>query len=163
MTVVRPFNTYGPRQSARAVIPTIIVQALAGTDPIRLGSITPTRDFNFVKDIAEGFAVVGESSDGVGDVVNLGSNFEISIGQVVEAISDAIGREITVETDEDRVRPAASEVDRLWADNTKALQIYGWKPNHGGLDGFYRGIAETVEWFSVPANRAAYKPGTYNV
>lgn len=163
VTVVRPFNTYGPRQSARAVIPTIIVQALATTDPIHLGSTSPTRDFNFVKDIAEAFAMIGESSDGLGEVINLGSNFEISIGQVVEAISAAIGREIAVETDEARVRPEASEVDRLWADNSKASQIFGWSPEHGGLEGFRRGIAKTVEWFSEPTNRAAYKPGTYNV
>ena len=163
VTVVRPFNTYGPRQSARAVIPTIIVQALASTDPIHLGSTTPTRDFNFVKDIAEGFAMIGESTEGLGEVVNLGSNFEISIGQVVEAIGAAIGRDIAVETDEARVRPEASEVDRLWAANAKASEIYGWTPSHGGLGGFHKGIAKTVEWFSEPANRAAYKPGTYNV
>lgn len=163
VVVARPFNTYGPRQSARAVIPTIITQALAGTNPIRLGALSPTRDFNFVKDIANAFATVGESTDGVGEVVNFGSNFEISIRQVVEAVAAAIGREIEVQTDEDRIRPADSEVDRLWADNSKASEIFGWTPEYGGLDGFYKGIAETVSWFSDEGNRALYKPDTYAV
>lgn len=162
VVVMRPFNTYGPRQSARAVIPTIITQALAGIEPIHLGAITPTRDFNYVRDIARGFAMVGESSAGVGEVVNFGSNFEISVGQTVEAIGRAIGRDLRVTTDEARVRPAESEVDRLWADNTKAREIFGWSPEYGGLDGFERGIAETVQWFSDPANRWAYKPGRYS-
>lgn len=162
VVVMRPFNTYGPRQSARAVIPTIVTQALAGIEPIHLGATTPTRDFNYVRDIARGFAVVGESTAGVGEVVNFGSNFEISVGQTVEAIGSALGRELQVTTDEARVRPADSEVDRLWADNSKAQETFGWSPEYGGLEGFDRGIAETVEWFSDPANRAAYKPGTYN-
>lgn len=162
VVVMRPFNTYGPRQSARAVIPTIITQALAGIEPIHLGAITPTRDFNYVRDIARGFAMVGESSAGVGEVVNFGSNFEISVGQTVEAIGRAIGRDLRVTTDEARVRPADSEVDRLWADNTKAREIFDWSPEYGGLEGFERGIAETVEWFSDPTNRSAYKPGTYS-
>jgi dTDP-glucose 4,6-dehydratase len=159
---MRPFNTYGPRQSARAVIPTIITQALGGIEPIHLGSLTPTRDFNYVDDIARGFVMVGESSAGVGEVVNFGSNFEISVGQTVDAIGRAIGRDLAVTTDESRVRPADSEVDRLWADNTKAREIFGWSPLYGGLDGFNRGVAETVDWFSDPTNRTAYKPGTYN-
>ena len=162
VVVMRPFNTYGPRQSARAVIPTIITQALAGIEPIHLGAVTPTRDFNYVLDIARGFAMVGESIDGVGEVVNFGSNFEISVGQTVEAIGAAIGRDLAVTTDEARIRPADSEVDRLWADNTKAKTLFGWSPEYGGLDGFERGIAETVAWFSESANWAAYKPGTYN-
>lgn len=163
VTVARPFNTYGPRQSARAVIPTIITQALTSDEPIRLGALTPTRDFNYVGDIARAFALTAESDQGLGDVVNFGSNFEIAIGQVVEAVGLAVGNPIDVEIEESRVRPAASEVDRLWADNAKAGEVYGWSPEYGGLDGFQRGIAETVKWFSVPENRAMYKPGTYNV
>ena len=162
VVVMRPFNTYGPRQSARAFIPTIITQALAGIEPIHLGATTPTRDFNYVHDIARGFTVVGESATGVGEVVNFGSNFEISVGQTVEAIGNALSRDLQVKTDETRVRPADSEVDRLWADNTKALEVFGWSPEYGGLDGFQRGIAETVQWFSDSANRSAYKPGTYS-
>lgn len=163
VTVARPFNTYGPRQSARAVIPTIIIQALTTRNPIRLGTLTPTRDFNFVKDIARGFAIEAESTVGLGEVINFGSNFEISVGQVVEAVGTAIGRELEVETEDARVRPADSEVDRLWASNEKARELLGWEPEYGGLDGFNRGISETVSWFSDGANRAQYKPGTYNV
>jgi NAD dependent epimerase/dehydratase len=163
VVVMRPFNTYGPRQSARAVIPTIIVQALEEHDAIQLGSLTPTRDFNYVQDIAEGFAMVGESDQGVGEVVNFGSNFEISIGQVVTAIGTAIGRELAVSTDEARQRPANSEVDRLWAANDKALSLFDWEPRYGGIDGFGRGIGETVEWFKQPENTATYKANTYNV
>jgi dTDP-glucose 4,6-dehydratase len=162
VVVMRPFNTYGPRQSARAVIPTIITQALAGIEPIHLGAVRPTRDFNYVRDIARGFAMVGESSAGVGEVVNFGSNFEISVGQTVETIGNAVGRDLRVTTDEARVRPSDSEVDRLWADNTKAHEIFGWSPAYGGLDGFERGIAETVAWFADPVNRSAYKPSTYS-
>lgn len=163
VVVARPFNTYGPRQSARAVIPTIITQALMSHEPIKLGAVSPTRDFNFVKDIARAFVTVGESSAGVGEVVNFGSNFEISIGQVVDAVGAAIGRPLEVETDEARVRPKDSEVDRLWADNSKADRLFGWSPEYGGLDGFYKGIAETVEWFSDDENRSIYKPDTYAV
>ncbi len=162
VVVMRPFNTYGPRQSARAVIPTIIVQALSGVEPIRLGSLSPTRDFNYVEDIARAFAIVGEADGGIGEVVNFGSNFEISIGQVVEAVGEALGRRLDVETETRRIRPADSEVDRLWADNSKARELFGWRPEYGGIDGFRRGIAETVAWFSDPVNRAGYKPGTYN-
>jgi dTDP-glucose 4,6-dehydratase len=107
--------------------------------------------------------MTAESADGVGEVVNFGSNFEISIGQVVEAVGAAIGRDITVDTDEARIRPSDSEVDRLWADNSKAERVFGWSPAYGGLDGFFRGIAETVSWFSVEENRSTYKPGTYAV
>lgn len=163
VVVTRPFNTYGPRQSARAVIPTIITQALASDAPIKLGSATPTRDFNYVKDIARAFVMAAESTEGVGEVINFGSNFEISIGQVVEAVGAALGQELQVATDEARIRPADSEVDRLWADNSKAKELFGWSPEYAGLDGFYRGIAETVEWFSDEANRSTYKPDTYAV
>lgn len=163
VAVVRPFNTYGPRQSARAVIPTIITQVLDGVDPIHLGSLHPTRDFNYVKDIARGFAMVGASDAGLGEVTNLGSNFEISVGDVVDAVAAAVGRDVEVITDDQRVRPKGSEVDRLWADNRLARERFGWVPEYGGLDGFRRGIAETVEWFAVPENRAIYRSGRYTV
>lgn len=163
VAIMRPFNTYGPRQSTRAVIPTIITQVLDGATSVKLGSVHPTRDFNYVKDIARGFAMLGSADAGVGSVTNFGSNFEISVGQTVEAISEAVGRPIEVETDPDRVRPEGSEVDRLWADNTRARELIGWTPNYGGLDGFKRGIAETVEWFADPANRARYTSDRYTV
>lgn len=163
VAIMRPFNTYGPRQSTRAVIPTIITQVLDGATSVQLGSVHPTRDFNYVKDIARGFAMMGSTDAGVGSVTNFGSNFEISIGQTVEAIAEAIGRPIAVEIDPDRVRPEGSEVDRLWADNTRARELIGWTPEYGGLDGFTRGIAETVEWFADPKNRGHYTSDRYMV
>lgn len=163
VAVMRPFNTYGPRQSTRAVIPTIITQILGGAETVRLGSVDPTRDFNYVGDIARGFVMMGATDAGVGSVTNFGSNFEISIGQTVEAIAAAAGREITIEVDADRIRPVGSEVDRLWADNTRARELIGWSPQYGGLDGFERGIAETFEWFADPANRIGYTSDRYGV
>ena len=163
VAVMRPFNTYGPRQSIRAVLPTMIVQALKGSEALQLGSLEPTRDFNYVTDIARGFAMMGLSDAGLGTVTNFGSNFEISIGQVVEAVAEAVGRPLAVQTQAERVRPEGSEVDRLWADNTRARELFGWVPEYGGLDGFHRGIKETVSWFSDPANRAGYKVNHYGV
>jgi dTDP-glucose 4,6-dehydratase len=163
VSVMRPFNTYGPRQSARAVIPTMITQALQGATTLRLGSLTPTRDFNYVKDIARGFAMMGLSDAGLGKVINFGSNFEISIGQVVEAVAAAVGNPLEVKTEQERVRPEHSEVDRLWADATLAKELIGWTPNYGGLDGFERGIAETVAWFADAANLVGYRTDRYVV
>lgn len=163
VAIMRPFNTYGPRQSARAVIPTIITQALAGQTRLRLGSISPTRDFNYVADIVEAFVMMAEGTQGVGEVLNIGSNFEISIGDVVKVIGDVTGNAFEVETEDQRLRPEKSEVERLWADNRKAKEILGWSPQYGGPDGFRRGIAETVDWFRNPENLNRYKAGLYNV
>lgn len=156
VTVCRPFNTYGPRQSLRAVLPTIIRQALSGKTRITLGALHPTRDFNFVADTARAFAALAETDAGIGEVINFGSNFEISIGDAVRIVADCIGTSIEVETVTDRLRPEASEVDRLWADNAKARNLIGWSPAYGGQDGFRRGIAETVEWFRRTENLAMY-------
>ena len=163
VAVMRPFNTYGPRQSARAVIPTIITQALDGATQLRLGSLHPTRDFNYVVDIARGFLAMGTSDAGIGEVTNFGSNFEVSIGAVVDTIGELMGVEFDVTTDATRIRPEASEVDRLWADNTKAARLFGWEPAYGGHDGFRRGIAETVDWFTDPVNRAVYRSTHYTI
>lgn len=163
VSVIRPFNTYGPRQSARAVIPTIITQLLAGTSSIRLGAVDPTRDFNYVGDTAAAFIALLEADGVNGEVLNIGSNFEISVGDTAQLIADVIGRPLTIETDAERLRPEKSEVERLWADNSKARQLIDWKPEFGGLDGFRRGIEKTVDWFNVPENRAQYKPGQYNI
>jgi len=163
VAIMRPFNTYGPRQSARAVIPTIITQVLDGATSIRLGSTHPTRDFNYVKDIARGFAMMGSTDAAIGTVTNFGSNFEISVGQTVEAIGEAVGRPVSIELDPERVRPEGSEVDRLWADNSRARTLLNWTPEYGGLDGFKRGIAETVEWFADSKNRAGYATDRYVV
>ena len=163
VVTLRPFNTYGPRQSARAVIPTIITQIASGQRRIKLGAVHPTRDFNFVADTVHGFIKALESDAGVGEVVNIGSNFEISVGDTVRAIADVMNAEIEVETDEQRLRPDNSEVERLWADNTRARELLAWTPGYGGLEGFQRGLTETAEWFTDPANLARYKADQYNL
>jgi NAD dependent epimerase/dehydratase len=163
VTVIRPFNTYGPRQSARAVIPTVITQIASGKRQIQLGAIHPTRDFNYVADTVSGFIAALKSEQGAGEVINLGSNYEISIGDTVQVIAEAMGADIEIITDEQRLRPEKSEVDRLWASNEKARQLLGWQPSYGGVEGFKRGIAETAAWFREPASLAAYKSDIYNL
>ena len=163
VTIVRPFNTYGPRQSARAVIPTIITQIANGKKQIKLGAVSPTRDFNFVHDTVAGFIAAMKSDKGLGEVVNFGSNFEISIGDTAQLIAEAMNCKIEIITDEARLRPENSEVERLWADNSKAKTLFGWQPNYGGRDGFKRGIAETAQWFARPENLRGYKADIYNL
>ena len=163
VVIARPFNTYGPRQSARAVIPTIITQIASGKRQIKLGAVSPTRDFNYVQDTVAGFIAAMNSEQGFGEVVNFGSNFEISIGDTAQLIAEAMNVKIDVITDEARLRPADSEVERLWADNTKAKQLFGWQPAYGGREGFKRGIAETAEWFEHSGNLHSYKADVYNV
>lgn len=163
VSIIRPFNTYGPRQSARAVIPTIIGQLAGGHTNIKLGAISPTRDFNFVKDTVSGFISVMNSDKSNGEVINIGSNYEVSIGETAEMIADIMNVSLTIETDEQRIRPDKSEVERLWADNQKAKDILGWKPNYGGKDGLRRGLEETIEWFTNPKNLASYKTDVYNI
>lgn len=163
VSIIRPFNTYGPRQSARAVIPTIIGQLAAGNNTIKLGSISPTRDFNFVNDTVDGFITVMEHEKSIGEVINIGSNYEISIGDTAEMIADIMQVGLTIETDEQRLRPDKSEVERLWAANQKAKDLLGWVPSYGGKDGFRRGLEETIEWFTNPENLASYKMDVYNI
>lgn len=163
VAIARPFNTYGPRQSARAVIPAIISQLVSGTRRIKLGAIHPTRDFNYVVDTVAGFIAALTGEQGLGEVVNFGSNFEISIGDTVALIADVMGVEVEIETDEVRLRPEKSEVERLWADNAKAKELFGWSPRYAGVDGLRRGLAETAAWFSDPTNLASYKSGQYNI
>ena len=163
VTIIRPFNTYGPRQSARAVIPTIITQIANGKREIKLGSTTPTRDFNYVKDTVAGFIAAANSDKGLGEVINLGSNYEISVGDTVRLIADVMDKKIEIITDEVRLRPEKSEVERLWADNTKAKELLNWQPNYGGLEGFKRGLTETITWFSQPGNVSSYKANVYNI
>ncbi|MFU8820520.1 MAG: NAD-dependent 4,6-dehydratase LegB [Gammaproteobacteria bacterium] len=163
VVTLRPFNTYGPRQSARAVIPTIITQIASGERTIKLGAIHPTRDFNFVADTVSGFMKALESNAGTGEVINLGSNFEVSIGDTARAIAEVMDAEIEILTDEQRLRPDKSEVERLWADNTKARELLGWEPKYGGVEGLRRGLAETVQWFTESANLARYKADQYNL
>jgi len=163
ISIVRPFNTYGPRQSARAVIPTIITQIANGYRKIKLGALTPTRDFNYVKDTVEGFIAVAESSKSIGEVINIGSNFEITIGETVNLIAEVMRADIEIESDETRIRPEKSEVERLWADNTKAKQLADWEPLYSGKDGLKRGLQETAVWFTNPENLKAYKATRYNI
>ncbi len=163
VTILRPFNTYGPRQSARAVIPTIITQIANGKRQIKLGALHPTRDFTYVSDTVAGFIAALHAERCIGEVVNLGSNFEISIGDTARGIAEVMGAEIEILTDEQRLRPLESEVDRLWAANDKARDLLDWKPRFGGLEGFRRGLAETVAWFNKPAHLSSYKSDIYNL
>ena len=163
VVIARPFNTYGPRQSARAVIPTIITQIASGKRQIELGAITPTRDFNYVQDTVSGFIAVMNCEEGLGEVVNFGSNYEISIGDTAQLIAEVMNTEIEIITDEARLRPIDSEVERLLADNTKAKQLFGWVPAYGDREGFKRGIAETAEWFQKSGNLSSYKTDVYNI
>jgi NAD dependent epimerase/dehydratase len=163
VVVARPFNTYGPRQSARAVIPTIISQIAAGKRRIKLGSVTPTRDFSYVADTVSAFLAVLNSDKALGEVVNFGSNFEISIGETAQLIAEAMKADIDIVTDDVRIRPDTSEVERLWADNSKMRGLFDWEPLYGGRDGFRRGIEETAAWLARPENLRGYKPDIYNV
>jgi dTDP-glucose 4,6-dehydratase len=163
VTVLRPFNTYGPRQSARAVIPTIIGQIAAGARRVRLGALEPTRDFNYVGDTVRGFAAALGKPNVAGAIINLGTGEEISIGDTLKEIAALMGRPVEPEQDADRLRPAASEVDRLCAANERARDLLGWSPRWGGREGFRRGLAETIRWFTDPNNLARYKVHAYNV
>lgn len=163
VTILRPFNTYGPRQSTRAVIPTIITQILNGARYIKLGSLHPTRDFNYIDDTVSGFAAAVEAVGTDGEVINIGSNFEISISEVVMVIASCCNSEIKIVTEERRTRPEKSEVERLFSSNAKALKILNWKPAYSGKLGFKDGIEKTVEWFSDPANLAMYRDAGYMI
>jgi len=160
---VRPFNTYGPRQSARAVIPSIITQIASGERCIKLGAVAPSRDFNFVKDTVAAFIAALSADNCFGEVVNIGSNFEISVGDTAQLIANVMNAEIEILTDEVRLRPEKSEVERLWADNSKAFELLGWRPTYGGREGLRKGLAETVDWFLQPTNLLDYKANIYNI
>jgi len=163
VAIARPFNTYGPRQSARAVIPTIITQIANGKRQIKLGAIHPTRDFNYVRDTVSGFIAALKSPRSVGEVVNFGSNFEVSIGATARLIAEVMNTEIDLIEDEQRLRPQKSEVERLWAANDKARELLDWRPDYAGMEGFRRGLRETISWFTQSANLAAYRADVYNV
>jgi dTDP-glucose 4,6-dehydratase len=163
IAILRPFNTYGPRQSARAVIPSIIGQINAGQRKVRLGALHTTRDFSFVDDIVQGFLQIANCAEAIGKVTNIGSGFEISIGDAAALIAETMGAEIQVITDPDRLRPANSEVERLLAATDKAACMFGWKPQYAGCDGFKRGLLKTINWFCDPVNRPVYDAAKYNV
>lgn len=159
ITIVRPFNTYGPRQSARAVIPTIITQLLNGYEKIKLGDITPTRDLLYAKDTAKGFCAIAECDELIGQDCNIATSSEISIGQLAQNIIDQINPNAKIVTDDARLRPEKSEVFRLFGSNEKIKQYTSWKPAYT----LEEGIAETIEWFKDSKNLASYKAGIYNV
>jgi dTDP-glucose 4,6-dehydratase len=157
VTIVRPFNTYGPRQSARAVIPTIISQLLAGETQIKLGSLTPTRDFNYVKDTAAGFMAIAKADQTVGEEINIATNQEISIGQLAQELIRQINPKAEIICDEQRLRPENSEVNRLLGSNEKIKKLTDWRPSYT----FEQGLAETVQW--IKGNMGSYKTGIYNL
>jgi len=159
LILARPFNTYGPRQSARAVIPTIITQIAAGVKEIKLGDVSPTRDFNYVEDICQAYLQLAGCDEALGEVVNIGSNSEISILDTMNLIKEIMGSEVQFITEDQRLRPEKSEVFRLWCDNTKIRELTGWEPKYT----LRQGLEKTVEWFSDPRNRAKYKAGIYNI
>jgi NAD dependent epimerase/dehydratase len=159
VVVARPFNTYGPRQSARAVIPTIITQIATGNKEIKLGDVTPTRDFNYVEDTCRGFLELANCDEAVGQVVNIGSNFEISVGDVLNLIKEIMGSDVQFIIDEQRIRPEKSEVFRLWCDNTKIERLTGFKPSFS----IREGLQKTVAWITQPQNLTKYKADIFNV
>jgi len=159
LTIVRPFNTYGPRQSARAVIPTIITQIASGIKEIKLGDVSPTRDFNYVEDTCRGFLELAKCDQAIGETVNIGSNFEISVKDTLELIKDIMQSDVKFITDEQRIRPENSEVHRLWCDNSKIKALTGFEPKFS----IREGLEKTVEWFSDQRNLSKYKAGIYNV
>jgi NAD dependent epimerase/dehydratase len=159
VTIVRPFNTYGPRQSARAVIPTIITQLLSGFDQIHLGSLHPTRDFVYVKDTVEAFIAIAASGNTVGEEINIASRQEISIGQLLRLICNSLDRKAEVVTENNRMRPEKSEVTRLLGSNEKISRLTGWRPRHN----IREGIAQTIEWFKISENLQRYKPNIFNI
>ena len=165
VSIARPFNTYGPRQSARAVIPSIIIQLSKskGSQPIRLGALDPTRDFNFVSDTVAGFLSLMTAENVSGQVFNFGSNFEVSIGETAQLIAEVMEIPLRIESDAVRLRPQHSEVERLWADNRKARELLNWTPQYAGRKGLRRGLQETVAWFSNPENARGYKADIYNI
>ena len=163
VVIARPFNTYGPRQSARAVIPTVITQIANGAKQLKLGAITPTRDFSYVQDTVDAFIATLVSDAGLGEVVNFGSNFEISIADVVRLIAEKMNAKVDITSDIERIRPENSEVERLWADNSKVGDLFGWSPKYAGRDGLARGLQETINWFTQSENLQHYKSDIYNL
>ncbi len=163
VVIARPFNTYGPRQSTRAIIPTIITQIANGQKQIKLGALGPTRDLNYVADTVSGFLALADSDKANGEVVNLGSGFEISIGDLVATISKLMKADIQVEEEHQRLRPEKSEVRRLCADASKALRLTGWKSQYAGLAGLEKGLSETIAWYTKDHNLSKFKPHRYTL
>lgn len=160
---VRPFNTFGPRQSARAVIPTIISQLAAGKKEISLGSLTPTRDFTYVTDTVGGFLAALNASGGLGETVNLGTGYEITVGDTFKTIAKLMNSDAQIVGDDQRLRPQGSEVERLLSDNSKVKDLFGWEPALAGHEGLEIGLQNTIDWFTKPENLSRYRVNTYVV
>ena len=163
ITILRPFNTYGPRQSNRAVIPTIIGQIASGKKEISLGLTSPTRDFNYVIDTCDAFKAVAKSNKTIGQVINAASNFEVSIKETVNIISEIMNVDIEIISENERIRPKDSEVNRLFGDNTLIKELTNWSPKFSGVDGFKEGLKITIEWFSKKENLNIYKTNSYAI
>lgn len=159
VTIARPFNTFGPRQSARAIIPTIITQIANGMTDINLGDLTPTRDFNYVKDTARGFLALAQCDRSIGMEVNIATGTEVSMAELLATIQEIMGQEVATRTDPQRIRPANSEVFRLCGDNTLIRSLSPWQPRFNLAEG----LRETIAWFTQPQNLAKYKAGIYNL
>lgn len=159
VTIVRPFNTYGPRQSARAIIPTIITQIAAGIEELKLGDLSPTRDMNYVSDTCRGFVQIAECDDTIGREINIASNSEVSMSGIVDMIRDIMESDVRILTDEERLRPAASEVFRLWGDNSLISSLTAYEPEYD----LRSGLEQTCAWFSRKENLRKYKAGLYNL
>lgn len=159
VVIVRPFNTYGPRQSARAVIPTVITQLLSGQTYLKLGALSPTRDFNYVKDTVKGFLALAESDSAIGEEVNIATGKEYSVGDVAKILISELNPGVEIVSDEERIRPDASEVFRLIGDNSKISELTQWAPSYSLTDG----LVDTISWFRKPENLARYKSWIYNI
>jgi len=162
VTILRPFNTYGPRQSARAIIPTIITQILSGKNKIKLGNINTTRDLTFIEDTVDGF-ISALNKKNFGHTINLGTGFDISIKNLTHTIGNLLNRNIQIITDKKRIRPKNSEVLKLQSKNLKAKKLLNWKPKYGGVKGFKLGLKKTIEWFQDPRNLKDYNSQSYSI
>ena len=159
VSIVRPFNTYGPRQSARAIIPTIISQIASGKKEIKLGDLSPTRDFNYIEDCCRGFLMIAENNNTIGETINIGSNSEISIGDILKLIKELMSSDVVFVNDQQRIRPNKSEVFRLWCDNKKINKLVGYQPQIS----LREGLKKTIDWLTKPENLKMYKSEIYNV
>jgi dTDP-glucose 4,6-dehydratase len=162
VAIIRPFNTYGPRQSARAIIPAIITQIAGGQRVVKLGALSPTRNFNYIADTVRGFIAIAAADASIGEVINIGGSYEISMGDLALTIARLMEVSIEIRSEAERLRPPGSEVKHLPADNTKARQLLGWEPQYAGADGLGRGLQATIEWFAQKENLKRYKLGVYN-
>lgn len=163
VSIIRPFNTYGPRQSNRAIIPTVITQILNGKKQVNVGNLSPTRDFSYIDDTVDGFIATLQTSNIEGEIINLGAGFEISIKETIDIIIKIIGKEVKIINENKRIRAEKSEVNRLFSNNTLAKNILNWEPIYVDKKGFSKGLEKTINWFSDSKNSSKYKHDIYNI